>query len=46
MTSEYPLGRLGTPIDIANAAIYLASDESQWVTGIALSVDGGYTAGR
>jgi NAD(P)-dependent dehydrogenase (short-subunit alcohol dehydrogenase family) len=46
MISEYPLGRLGTPIDIANAAIYLASDESQWVTGIALSVDGGYTAGR
>ena len=46
IVSEYPLGRLGTPLDIAHAALYLASDESQWVTGIALPVDGGYTAGR
>lgn len=44
--SVYPLGRLGTPMDVAYAALYLASEESQWVTGIALSVDGGYTAGR
>jgi NAD(P)-dependent dehydrogenase (short-subunit alcohol dehydrogenase family) len=41
----YPLGRLGDPIDVAYAAVYLASEESKWVTGIALPVDGGYTAG-
>lgn len=45
LESTYPLRRLGTPIDVAYAAVYLASDESQWVTGIALPVDGGYTAG-
>ena len=39
----YPLGLKGTPKDVANAAIYLASDESKWVTGIALPVDGGFT---
>jgi NAD(P)-dependent dehydrogenase (short-subunit alcohol dehydrogenase family) len=44
--SEYPLGRLGTPLDVAYAALYLASEESQWVTGVALPVDGGYTAGK
>lgn len=36
-----PLGRLCTPQDIAKAALYLASDESAYVTGIALVVDGG-----
>ena len=40
----HPLGRFGQPEDIAHAAVYLASDESAWVTGIALPVDGGYTA--
>jgi len=39
----HPLGRIGTPQDIAWAAVYLASDESAWVTGISLMVDGGYT---
>ena len=37
-----PLGRIGKPEDIANAALYLASDDSSWVTGINLEVDGGY----
>jgi NAD(P)-dependent dehydrogenase (short-subunit alcohol dehydrogenase family) len=40
----HPLGRLGKPEDIANAILYLASDESSFVTGSELVVDGGYTA--
>lgn len=42
--SVHPLGRLGMPEDIAGLAVYLASDESAWVTGAALPVDGGYLA--
>jgi len=42
MTS--PIRRLGTPEDIANCALYLASDESTFVTGATFVVDGGYTA--
>lgn len=38
-----PMGRQGTPWDIANAALFLASDESAYVTGIELVVDGGVT---
>jgi len=37
----HPLGRIGQPIDIAWGALYLASDESSWVTGQCLSIDGG-----
>jgi NAD(P)-dependent dehydrogenase (short-subunit alcohol dehydrogenase family) len=40
----HPLGRLGKCEDIAGLAIYLASDESSWVTGAAFPVDGGYLA--
>jgi len=36
-----PLGRLSTPLDIANAALFLASDEAAFITGVALEVDGG-----
>jgi 3-oxoacyl-[acyl-carrier protein] reductase len=36
-----PIGRLSTPQDIANAALYLASDEGGFLTGVALEVDGG-----
>ncbi|KAB4820628.1 SDR family oxidoreductase, partial [Bacteroides thetaiotaomicron] len=39
----YPLGRLGTPNDIANGVVYLLSDASNWVTGINLVIDGGVT---
>jgi NAD(P)-dependent dehydrogenase (short-subunit alcohol dehydrogenase family) len=42
----YPLRRLGEITDIAGAALYLASDESKFVTGTILAVDGGLTAGR
>jgi NAD(P)-dependent dehydrogenase (short-subunit alcohol dehydrogenase family) len=44
--ADKPLGRAGVPADIANAALWLASGESSWVTGQALVVDGGLTAGR
>jgi NAD(P)-dependent dehydrogenase (short-subunit alcohol dehydrogenase family) len=41
---RFPLGRLGNPNDIAEAAVFLASPESDWVTGHCLVVDGGHTA--
>ena len=41
---RFPLGRIGTPEDIASAATYLACDDSAWVTGTVLVVDGGMTA--
>jgi meso-butanediol dehydrogenase / (S,S)-butanediol dehydrogenase / diacetyl reductase len=42
----YPLGRVGTPEDVAKSALFLASDDSSWITGEALVVDGGLTAGN
>lgn len=39
----HPWGSLGKPEDIANAALFLASGESSWITGVVLPVDGGYT---
>jgi NAD(P)-dependent dehydrogenase (short-subunit alcohol dehydrogenase family) len=41
---EVPLGRLATPTDVANAFVYLASDEAAFLNGVALPVDGGTTA--
>lgn len=43
--AKYPLNRLGQPIDVANAVLFMASDESSWVTGSTLVVDGGRCAG-
>jgi len=40
-TSSIPLGRLSTPEDIGNAALFLSSDEASFITGVALEVDGG-----
>ncbi len=42
----YPLRRVGTPDDVANAALFLASDEASWITGTVLRVDGGLLAGN
>jgi NAD(P)-dependent dehydrogenase (short-subunit alcohol dehydrogenase family) len=39
-----PMGRFGDPIEIANGALFLASDESSWMTGQSLIIDGGITA--
>ena len=39
-----PLGRFGLPKDIAKAAVFFASDQSEWITGTSLTIDGGHTA--
>ncbi len=44
--SFHPLGRNGQPKDIADAILFLASDDASWITGIVLPVDGGVVAGR
>ena len=42
----YPLRRVGEPEDVANAALFLASAEAEWITGVVLNVDGGLMAGN
>jgi len=44
VSARIPLGTLATPADIAGAAVFLASPESRYITGVVLPVDGGYTA--
>ena len=41
----HPIGRNGQPADVAEAALFLASGDAGWITGTALPVDGGVTAG-
>jgi len=45
MRSRTPLGRLGQPADVANALLWLASDEASFVHGATISVDGGIVIG-
>jgi NAD(P)-dependent dehydrogenase (short-subunit alcohol dehydrogenase family) len=46
LIASIPLGRMGAPLDVANAALYLASDEAAFISGVALPVDGGHMASR
>jgi 3-oxoacyl-[acyl-carrier protein] reductase len=39
--AAHPLGRLGEPVDVARAAVFLLSDHASWVSGVILPVDGG-----
>ncbi len=43
--AQLPLGTIGEPLDIAYLDLYLAADESKWVTGAQFTIDGGWTAG-
>ena len=44
MKQAVPLGRVGTPMEVAHAGLFLASDDASYITGVSLPVDGGYTA--
>ena len=44
LEARLPMGRIGEPRDVANAVLFFASDESSWVTGTTLNVDGGRSA--
>jgi NAD(P)-dependent dehydrogenase (short-subunit alcohol dehydrogenase family) len=44
LVAQVPLGRLGLSEDLANAIVFIASDEASFITGHVLNVDGGHTA--
>ena len=44
LEDRQPINRIGEPIDVANAVVYLASDDARWISGIILNVDGGKSA--
>lgn len=45
IVKQIPLGRVGRPLDVANAALFLASDEAEYITGVCLDVNGGIVMG-
>ena len=45
IVKQIPLGRVGKPLDVANAALFLASDEAEYITGVCLDVNGGIAMG-
>lgn len=44
LDAAHPFRGLGEPEDIAKAAVFLASDDASWITGVPLAIDGGFTA--
>ena len=46
LASLHPLGRMGEPEEVAHMALFLMSDQAQWITGQAIAVDGGYNIGH
>jgi NAD(P)-dependent dehydrogenase (short-subunit alcohol dehydrogenase family) len=44
LVASHPLGRIAEPEEVADSILYLATDQSSYVTGVALPVDGGYLA--
>ncbi len=46
VASHYPLGRIGTTDDIADALLFLASDQASWITGVTIPVEGGILSGN
>ena len=46
LAALHPLGRMGEPEEIAHMALFLISDQAQWITGQAIAVDGGYNIGH
>ena len=44
LEERQPLNRIGDPADVSNAAVFMASDESKWITGTILNIDGGKSA--
>jgi NAD(P)-dependent dehydrogenase (short-subunit alcohol dehydrogenase family) len=44
MKQQHPVGRIGEPVEVAQAILFLASDDSSFITGVVLPVDGGYLA--
>ncbi|MHB8691576.1 MAG: SDR family oxidoreductase [Solirubrobacteraceae bacterium] len=44
MSAQHPIGRIGTPAEVAAAVAFLASGDAAFVTGVALPVDGGFAA--
>jgi NAD(P)-dependent dehydrogenase (short-subunit alcohol dehydrogenase family) len=46
LAALHPLGRMGEPEEVAHMALFLMSDQAQWITGQAIAVDGGYNIGH